>query len=80
LEAAFFAFGRLAAFFGFFAAGFAFGALIGSSSIDPGVGAGAGGGGYVGSIMPEPLQPLSEKSLDLSIGPSPLLVVREGGL
>jgi len=79
LEAAFFAFGRLAAFFGFFAAGFAFGALIGSSSIDPGVGAGAGGGGYVGSIMPEPVQ-LSEKSLDLSIRSSPLLVVREGGL
>jgi hypothetical protein len=67
-RAACFAFGRFAAFFGFFAAGFRFGALIGSSAIGPGVGAGAGGGGYVGSIMPEPVQLLSEKSFDLSIG------------
>jgi hypothetical protein len=67
LRAVVFAFGRLAAFFGFFAARFGFGALIGSSSIDPGIGAGGGGGGNVGSTIPEPVQLLSEKSLDLSI-------------
>jgi hypothetical protein len=55
----------LAGFFRFFA-GFGRGAVIGSSRI--GAGGVGGAGGYIGSIIPEPVQLLSEKSVDASIG------------
>jgi hypothetical protein len=58
----FFAFG-LAAFF--FLAGF--GAPIGSPIIGAGAGGVGGAGGYIGSIIPEPGQLLSEKSVGWSI-------------
>jgi hypothetical protein len=74
--AAVFAFGRFAAFL-FFLTGFRFGA---ASLIGAGGGSGGGGGGYIGSIMPGPVQLLSEKSLGSSIGSSPPLVVRERGV
>jgi len=60
----FFAFGRAA--FLFFGRGL--GALIGSSLIGEGIGGVAGAGGYNGSIMPGPVQLLSEKSVGSSIG------------
>jgi len=41
---------------------------IGSSRIGAGVGGIEGAGGYIGSIIPEPVQLLSEKSVDASIG------------
>jgi hypothetical protein len=70
-----FAFGRrFAAFFFalglvafFFLAGFGRGAPIGSPIIDPGAGGVGGAGGYIGSIIPEPGQLLSEKSVGWSI-------------
>jgi hypothetical protein len=62
----FFAFGR-DAFFLFFFAGRGLGA-IGSSLIGAGAGGVEGAGGYIGSIMPDPVQLLSEKSLDSGIG------------
>ncbi|HEV2750821.1 MAG TPA: hypothetical protein VGV12_09900 [Gemmatimonadales bacterium] len=61
----FFALG-LAAFF-FFLAGFGRGAPIGSPIIGPGAGGVGGAGGYIGSIIPEPGQLLSEKSVGWSI-------------
>jgi hypothetical protein len=54
-------------FFRFFA-GFGRGADIGSSRIGAGAGGIEGAGGYIGSIIPEPVQLLSEKSVDASIG------------
>jgi hypothetical protein len=57
----------LAGFFRFFA-GFGRGAVIGSSLIGAGAGGVIGAGGYIGSIMPEPVQLLSEKSVGASIG------------
>jgi len=60
----FFAFGRDAFFF-FLAAGRGFGISRGSSRI--GAGGVAGAGGYSGSIMPGPVQLLSEKSVGSSI-------------
>jgi len=54
-------------FFRFFA-GFGRGADIGSSPIGAGAGGIEGAGGYIGSIIPEPVQLLSEKSVDASIG------------
>ncbi|OLB07386.1 MAG: hypothetical protein AUH06_05570 [Gemmatimonadetes bacterium 13_2_20CM_69_27] len=77
--AAFFALGRFAAFFFLRAGAFRLGASSGSSIIGAGLGIGGGDGGYIGSIMPEPVQLLSEKSFGSSIG-SPLLVVRGRGL
>ncbi|HYT83909.1 MAG TPA: hypothetical protein VEK86_10675 [Gemmatimonadales bacterium] len=71
-----FALGRFVAFL-FFFAGLAVGAA-GCSLIGVGVGSGADGG-YIGSIMPGPVQLLSEKSVGSSIG-SPVLVVRGRGL
>jgi hypothetical protein len=64
--AAFFrlAFGR--AGFRFFA-GFGRGAAIGSR-MGAGLGGVGGAGGYIGSIIPEPGQLLSEKSVGSSIG------------
>jgi len=61
----FFAFGRDA--FLFFA-GFGRGAAIGSRIIGAGVGGVGGAGGYMGSIIPDPGQLLSEKSVDSTIG------------
>jgi hypothetical protein len=52
----------------FFFAGFGRGAVIGSSLIGAGAGGVIGAGGYIGSIMPEPVQLLSEKSVGASIG------------
>jgi len=78
LLAAFFALGRFAAFF-FRAGALRRGASAGSSIIGAGLGIGGGDGGYIGSIMPGPVQLLSEKSFGSSIG-SPLLVVRGRGL
>jgi hypothetical protein len=52
----------------FFFAGFGRGAVIGSSLIGAGVGGDIGAGGYSGSIIPEPVQLLSEKSVGASIG------------
>jgi len=66
LPAFFFAFGR-DGFFRFLA-GFGRGADIGSSRIGAGAGDVGGAGGYIGSIIPEPVQLLSEKSVDASIG------------
>jgi hypothetical protein len=63
----FFALGR-AAFLRRRDAGFAFGAPIGASRIGAGAGGIGGAGGYVGSIMPGPVQLLSEKSVGSSIG------------
>ncbi|HEX9418910.1 MAG TPA: hypothetical protein VGA81_07645 [Methylomirabilota bacterium] len=57
----------LAGFLRFFA-GFGRGAVIGSSLIGAGAGGVIGAGGYIGSIMPEPVQLLSEKSVGASIG------------
>jgi len=57
----------LAGFLRFFA-GFGRGAVIGSSRIGAGAGGVMGDGGYIGSIIPEPVQLLSEKSVDASIG------------
>lgn len=54
-------------FFRFFA-GFGRGADIGSSRIGAGAGGIEGAGGYIGSIIPEPGQLLSEKSVGSSIG------------
>ena len=51
-----------------FFAGFGRGAVIGSSLIGAGAGGVIGAGGYIGSIIPEPVQLLSEKSVDASIG------------
>ncbi|HYL55400.1 MAG TPA: hypothetical protein VEU73_07465 [Gemmatimonadales bacterium] len=69
-----FAFGRrFAAFFfalgldDFFLAGFGRGAPIGSPIIGAGAGGVGGAGGYIGSIIPEPGQLLSEKSVGWSI-------------
>jgi hypothetical protein len=72
-----FAFGRrFAAFFffffalgldAFFLAGFGRGAPIGSPIIGAGAGGVGGAGGYIGSIIPEPGQLLSEKSVGWSI-------------
>jgi len=70
------AFGRrFAAFFlafglaGFlFLAGFGRGAAIGSRGIGAGAGGVGGAGGYIGSIIPEPGQLLSEKSVGSIIG------------
>src|SRR5690349_24561355 len=68
-----FAFGRRFAAF-FFALGLAaffflagFGAPIGSPIIGAGAGGVGGAGGYIGSIIPEPGQLLSEKSVGWSI-------------
>jgi hypothetical protein len=66
LPAFFFAFGR-DGFFRFFA-GFGRGADIGSFLMGAGAGGVGGAGGYIGSIIPEPVQLLSEKSVDASIG------------
>src|SRR2546422_10186473 len=54
-------------FFRFFA-GFGRGADIGSSRIGAGAGGIEGAGGDIGSIIPEPVQPLSEKTVDAGIG------------
>ncbi|HYL21616.1 MAG TPA: hypothetical protein VEU74_07630 [Gemmatimonadales bacterium] len=62
----FFALG-LAAFLFFFFAGFGRGAPIGSPIIGAGAGGVGGAGGYIGSIIPEPGQLLSEKSVGSSI-------------
>ncbi|HVH68020.1 MAG TPA: hypothetical protein VM716_09145 [Gemmatimonadales bacterium] len=66
---------RFAAFFlaldraGFlFFAGFGVGDVIGSRVIGEGAGGIGGDGGYIGSIIPEPGQLLSEKSVGSSIG------------
>src|SRR5207245_2578651 len=59
-----FALGRDAFFF-FYAAGRGLGAAIGSPI---GIGGVVGAGGYIGSIMPGPVQLLSEKSVGSSIG------------
>jgi hypothetical protein len=67
LPAFFFALGR-AAFFRFFAAGRGLGAPIGSGRIGAGAGGVDGAGGYIGSIMPGPVQLLSGKSVGSSIG------------
>ena len=72
---AFFALGRrFAAFFFalglavfFLLAGFGRGAPIGSRIIGAGAGGVGGAGGYIGSIIPEPGQLLSEKSVGWSI-------------
>jgi len=61
-----FAFGRAA--FLFFFAGRSRGAPIGSCFIGAGAGGVEGAGGYIGSIMPGPVQLLSEKSVGSSIG------------
>jgi hypothetical protein len=63
----FFALG-LAGFLFFFLAGFGLGAAIGSPLIGAGAGGVGGAGGYIGSIIPEPGQLLSEKSVGSSIG------------
>jgi hypothetical protein len=63
----FFALGRDAFFF-FVAARRGFGISLRSSRIGMGVGGVAGAGGYIGSIMPGPVQLLSEKSVGSSIG------------
>jgi len=60
----FFALGRDAFLF-FFAGGRGLGAAIGSPI---GIGGVDGAGGYIGSIMPGPVQLLSEKSVGSSIG------------
>ncbi|PYP59120.1 MAG: hypothetical protein DMD44_05930 [Gemmatimonadetes bacterium] len=52
------------------AAGFRRGEPIGSSIIGAGVGGVGGAGGYSGSIIPGPVQLLSEKSVGSSIGRS----------
>jgi len=57
-------------------AGFGRGADIGSSLMGAGAGGVGGAGGYIGSIMPEPVQLLYEKSVDASIGWSLLAVGR----
>ena len=72
----FLAFG-LDAFLRFFA-GLGRGADIGSSRMGAGAGGVGGAGGYIGSIMPEPVQLLSEKSVDASIGRSLLAGGRWG--
>jgi hypothetical protein len=61
----FFALG-LAAFL-FFLAGFGRDAPIGSPIIGAGAGGVGGAGGYIGSIIPEPGQLLSEKSVGSNI-------------
>jgi hypothetical protein len=51
-----------------FFAGFGVGAAMGSRIIGEGEGGVGGAGGYIGSIIPEPGQLLSEKSVGSSIG------------
>jgi hypothetical protein len=79
----FFAFGRVAFFFRFAAGRAGFRAPIFGSPI-MGAGAGAGGcmgvDGIIGSIIPGPVQPLSEKSVCWSIGLLLRLVVGGRGL
>lgn len=60
----FFALGRVAFFF----AGLGRGGAIGSRIIGAGVGGVGGAGGYIGSIIPDPGQLLSEKSVGSTIG------------
>jgi hypothetical protein len=74
----FFALGR-AAFLRRRDAGFDFGAPIGCSRIGAGAGGIGGAGGYVGSIMPGPVQLLSEKSVGSSIGSFLLCLLVVGG-
>jgi hypothetical protein len=65
--AAFFLALGLAGFLRFFA-GLGRGAVMGSSRIGAGAGGDIGAGGYIGSIIPEPVQLLSEKSVGARIG------------
>jgi len=55
-----------------FFAGLGRGAVIGSSRIGAGAGGVIGVGGYIGSIIPEAGQLLSDKSVGARIGRSPL--------